>query len=271
MKKKNLTGLLAFFFGVFGLHRFYLEQKGRGIAHLALFMLTVLSGEPQFIFLSSLIAFIDAIVFWSMDRRKFDKKYNAEALRGAYEDGARTKREEYRDHRRERRRERYARREKGRVTARGGRIVNPYKQAGIEKFRDFDYPGAIADFNKALEVQADDIAVHFNLACAYSLTENAERAFHHLDRATQLGLSDPERIRTHDALAFLRIHPDFPAFEQAGFRLPAAPQRLAAPAPDLLSDTPDLLDQLQKLGDLRERGLLTEAEFNAQKAKLLRD
>ena len=270
MKKKNLAGLLALLFGVFGVHRFYLEQKGRGVAHLALFMLTVMSNEPQFILISSLIAFIDCIVFWSMDRRKFDKKYNAEELREAYGAPVRNERTSYREQRKERRRERYQRRGQRSAAPRNGIKMNPYKQAGIEKFKQYDYNGAIADFERALEVQADDIAVHFNLACAHSLTENAEQAFFHIDRATQLGFVDAERIRNHDALAFLRIQPDYPAFEAAGFRLPAAPQQLAAPAPDLLSNTPDLLDQLQKLGDLRERGLLTEAEFNAQKAKLLR-
>jgi hypothetical protein len=34
---------------------------------------------------------------------------------------------------------------------------------------------------------------------------------------------------------------------------------------------PDVVDQLTKLADLRERGALTDAEFQAQKAKLLAD
>ncbi len=37
-----------------------------------------------------------------------------------------------------------------------------------------------------------------------------------------------------------------------------------APAPE-----PDTLSQLQKLGDLKAQGILTEAEFQAQKAKIL--
>ena len=36
------------------------------------------------------------------------------------------------------------------------------------------------------------------------------------------------------------------------------------PAPE-----PDTLSQLQKLGDLKAQGILTEAEFQAQKAKIL--
>jgi Short C-terminal domain len=44
-----------------------------------------------------------------------------------------------------------------------------------------------------------------------------------------------------------------------------APQPPAPPA----ADQPDMLEQLQKLGELRAAGVLTEAEFAAQKAKIL--
>jgi hypothetical protein len=41
------------------------------------------------------------------------------------------------------------------------------------------------------------------------------------------------------------------------------------PPPPPAEDAPDMLDQLQKLGELRAAGVLTEAEFAAQKAKIL--
>lgn len=43
---------------------------------------------------------------------------------------------------------------------------------------------------------------------------------------------------------------------------PEAPAAAAAPPADLLS-------QLERLGQLRDQGILTEAEFAAQKARLL--
>jgi hypothetical protein len=46
----------------------------------------------------------------------------------------------------------------------------------------------------------------------------------------------------------------------------AQPQYAAPPAPP---STDDMLGQLQKLGELKEAGVLTEAEFQAQKAKIL--
>lgn len=53
--------------------------------------------------------------------------------------------------------------------------------------------------------------------------------------------------------------------QQVGYQQPApaaAPGPAAAPAGDMM-------DQLQKLGDLKAQGILTEAEFEAQKAKIL--
>jgi hypothetical protein len=49
-----------------------------------------------------------------------------------------------------------------------------------------------------------------------------------------------------------------------------APPPMAAPAPPpAAAGSGDLVDQLRKLGELRDAGILTEEEFAAQKAKLL--
>lgn len=49
---------------------------------------------------------------------------------------------------------------------------------------------------------------------------------------------------------------------------PQAAPVAAAPAPAALPTT-DLVSQLKSLAELRDQGILTEAEFAAQKAKLL--
>jgi hypothetical protein len=41
------------------------------------------------------------------------------------------------------------------------------------------------------------------------------------------------------------------------------------PPPPPAAEAPDMFEQLQKLGELRAAGVLTEAEFAAQKAKIL--
>jgi len=144
---------------------------------------------------------------------------------------------------------------------------NPFKNSGVEKYKDYDYDGAIVDFNKALQINPDDIAVHFNLACAYSLTEDKDKAFEHLDRAVGLGFADFDKVKSHDALAYLRIQDEFVEFEKDGFRLNQKSDTVnSGPT---LAENQNLLEQLKRLAELREQGLLTEEEFSLQKKRLL--
>ena len=41
------------------------------------------------------------------------------------------------------------------------------------------------------------------------------------------------------------------------------------PVADIAAPTPDVLDQLAKLGELKNAGILTDVEFDAQKARIL--
>jgi len=143
--------------------------------------------------------------------------------------------------------------------------ANPYKSSGVKKFKDYDYEGAIEDFEKALQINEDDISVHFNLACAYSLMEDKNKSMYHLDNAVALGFKDFEKIKTHDALAYLRIQDEFEAFQQNNYRLSGN----QAKKMENTGQNTELLEQLQKLAELRQKGLLTEEEFVLQKKKLL--
>ena len=66
MKEKNTAGIIAFFLGGLGIHRFYLGQTGLGILYLV-FCWT---------FIPAIIAFIDAIIFWTQSQESFNQKYN---------------------------------------------------------------------------------------------------------------------------------------------------------------------------------------------------
>ena len=67
MKNKTTAALLAFFLGGFGVHRFYLGDSAKGILYL-LFCWT---------FIPAIIAFIEFIVFLTMDEETFNSKYNS--------------------------------------------------------------------------------------------------------------------------------------------------------------------------------------------------
>ena len=55
--------------------------------------------------------------------------------------------------------------------------------------------------------------------------------------------------------------------DQQAYETQAPPQQYAAAPP--ADDDDDMLAQLEKLGELRDKGILTEEEFSAQKARLL--
>lgn len=281
MKEKNVAGILALFLGGFGAHRFYLGQTGLGIFYMVFFWFPIMW----------IVGLIDAIAFFSMDSEKFDRKYNREYLYRReqernydYRDDEATRRMERYERRREARRERSYYRPKKRTSPqrrskpKSGKPDNPHKSTGVQKFKDYDYSGAIADFKKALEIEPRDIATHFNIACAYSISERPEEAFKHLDLAVQFGFNDFAKIREHDKLAYLRIQDEYEDFAKNGFRLPgneaasapsASSTKQAMPGEEEVEDHSHLLEQLKQLGELREKGLLTEEEFAIQKKRLL--
>ena len=163
-----------------------------------------------------------------------------------------------------------------RSSATASEVPNPWKTAGIEKFKDFDYSGAIEDFKQSLSVKFDDAAVHFNLACCYSLNERPDPAFFHLTKAVHFGFIDFDKIEKHEGLSFLRTQREFPDFVKKGYQLHSPPQngQNTDETPDLLSqkptERPNLIDQIKRLSHLREQGILTEEEYNGMKEEVLR-
>ena len=61
--------------------------------------------------------------------------------------------------------------------------------------------------------------------------------------------------------------PPYPAQPQQAYAQPAPPPAPAAPAPP--ADTGDRLAHLNQLGELLQAGVLTQAEFEQEKARIL--
>jgi TM2 domain-containing membrane protein YozV len=66
MKSKSTAGLLSFFLGGLGVHRFYLGQTGLGFLYLVFF----------WTFIPVILGLIDAIIFWTISENSFNNKYN---------------------------------------------------------------------------------------------------------------------------------------------------------------------------------------------------
>ncbi|MBI1224242.1 MAG: NINE protein [Bacteroidetes bacterium] len=257
MKNKTTAGLFALFFGPLGIHRIYLGERKLGrlyaIATAILFVMSIRADGP-FVLLMGVISFIDAVLLLSMDREEFNEKYNQRYLnRPPLATTARPKRQLQ-------------------VAAITTEAANPHKALGIEKFKDYDYDGAAEEFKKSLAIKFDDPAVHFNLACCYSLSERPDPAFFHLTKAVHFGFIDFDKIEKHEGLSYLRTLPEFRDFVKKGYQVNSAiPEQTA----DLLAQKPtekqpSLLEQIKKLSELREQGILTEEEYNGMKKEVLR-
>lgn len=274
MKNKTVTAILAMFFGFFGVHRFYLGQRALGVIYMVLsfftIMITAEEGVPL-VMIPAVLALVDTILFFAMPKAEFDAKYN----RNTYDEegiprGIRGRRRARRERRRERKQVNYS---TGRPDT-----FETYKSRGIRNFRNYSFEEAAEDFERALEIMPDDVSLHFNLACTYSILENAEPSFYHLEEAVCLGFDKFDKINQHDALAYLRSLPQFDDFVANSYSLPKA-QLPPADTEELVLDsapiaTPttkeqSVLDQIIQLGELRDQGVLTNEEFAEQKRKLL--
>lgn len=281
MKNKNTAGILALLTGMLGVHRFYLGQRSLGVLYFIATFVGVMAMQDVdtelLIFLPAALAFVDAILFFVMPKEDFDARYNKElvsaaapqpARRGTYRTSASIRRQRF----------------KKKVKQ---AFQDPHKRMGIEQFRNGNYLGAIECFQKSFKNNYESPSTHFNLACSYSMLELPKDAFFHLEKAVVFGFDGFEKIHQHEALAFLRAQSDFETFVKNDYKvisgLPAPeadllgsrPQAEEEPASTAVEEEPfttnDLLDQIMALGELKEKGLLTEGEFNAQKQKLLRD
>jgi len=275
-KNKFLAAILAFALGFVGVHKLYLGKIGAFIGLMILFIFTVSTGAA---FVPFLVAFIQGIKLLKMSDINFDNTYNR---------GQDVVRKGPLETRRYAQMRRYEQEED--YNPKSGRMLqkpsnqnlksNPYKASGIKKYKDFDLEEAILDFKKGLEIAPNDVSLHFNIACAYSLTEKKMLAYHHITQAIKYGMKDVDKILSHDDLAFVRIQPQFDTFRAGGFLGNPFVQASAtseSSTPSFASDTTvnitddTLLAQLNQLSELRKKGILSESEFLFERKKVLRN
>jgi hypothetical protein len=140
------------------------------------------------------------------------------------------------------------------MTAEGAALA----QKAIAKYRARDYQGAISDYLELLTTHLVAPHTNFKLACLYSLGQKKEEAFSHLAKAVEQGFAEFKEIKSSNDLAWLRSQPEFAPFAQGGYKLASVPPK-----------TEDAISKIEKLGELKAKGLLTEEEFLQQKRKIL--
>jgi len=263
MKKSRITAaVLAFLVGTFGIDRFYLNQAPLGI-FLVLFTIMSITvfGWP----LSGIIGVVHAFKLITMSDEKFDEKHNKKFLQKERDRQARGQNRVNKNKSRTQK-DMSVQREKYRYDKQSKSRANPFIKSGQSKYKEYNLEGAAEDFEQALELSPDNRGLHFNMASVYSLMEKKDKAFYHIEQAVKLGFKDFDKIKTHDDLAYLRIQPEFDAFKANGYFIKNV-KGIEPPIDGLLQDD-RLLTQLNKLKDLRDRGLLSEKEFVYEKEKI---
>lgn len=282
MLNKTLAGFLAFFLGVFGVHQFYVGKWWKGVLQFAAFWFFVFltaQGDEVFgimIAITVLIPFITSILWWSMPLKKWQAKYDPESL------------------------------QEENLMSTGAPLMadtKALKAEGIRYYRSADYDLAIEAFLEAADADVSDPGTHFNLACSYAQLGQYPESMRHLELSVTFGLPKPERIEKHPALAAMRKHSAFQSFRDNNYRrlnlieispqeempraetledfgtlpprkteeAPAAnaPQQPVAAFDEAPSPAPDLLEQITRLRELHDAGILTQGEYQKQKEKLL--
>ncbi len=250
-RKRLNAALLAFIGGGLGLHKFYLRDTGGGIFYLILAFVTINSFYFPF---SVILGLFDAMKLLMMPDSEFDRKYNRQLLK---------QNRSYRKNSRSKVHQKPSKRVRN----------NPFKKTALAKYKDFALEESIEDFKKAIEIDNGDPDLHFNIACAYSLTEQADEAFYHLSKAVENGFADFEKIKTHDDLAFVRIQPGFEQFQKNNYSnytgVGKRNNQTQTSANNQVGDDL-LLAQLNKLKELRDKGILNENDYVTETKKLMR-
>lgn len=260
-KSKTTAALIALLGGVFGLHKFYLNDPGSGFFYAIAGIVTRgIFGFPVTI----LVGVLDAIRLFSMSEQRFNKKYNSESSRRRRStSGSKAQDRTTRDMRSERERYRY----NEKITKK--QRDNPFRRSADKKYKEFDLEGALTDYAKASEITPADSEMHFSMAGIYSLMENTDKSLHHLEQAMKMGFEDLDLIKNKDELAFLRIQPEYDAFVANGYIRVEKYKPIEPPKEDLLQDDV-LLSQLNKLKELRSKGMLSQKEYAYEKEKLMK-
>ncbi len=274
-KNKITAAMLAFFTGFVGGHKLYLGKTGGFIGFMILFVVSINIGIP----ISLIAGVMNGVKLLKMTDQEFDKQYNrgyVPVRRGPLE----ARREEQMQKYDQIPTPRTTNQPKTKVSPQTSLRANPFKASGIKKYKDFDLEDAIHDFKKGLDISPNDVALHFNIACAYSLTEKKALAYHHIQKAVMSGLKDVERILSHDDLAYVRIQPEYEAFRASGFTAnPFKTSTSVDPTTPITNSKTDdkeniqedaLLAQLNKIQELKNKGILTEIEFLAERKKIFR-
>ncbi|MGE0434640.1 MAG: PDZ domain-containing protein [Planctomycetota bacterium] len=97
----------------------------------------------------------------------------------------------------------------GRMSEETSRRINEMNNQGVELLREKKYEEAIERFEAMLQVVPDSMYALYNLACAYSLLNQREKAVEYYERSLYAGFVDWDHIAGDTDLNNIRDHPKY--------------------------------------------------------------
>ncbi len=285
MLNKTTAAFLAIFLGIFGTHQFYVGRQWQGVLQFGFFLFTLfmsmMGAAEELLVLAwiftAVTPFLTGILWAVMPEQKWRQRYDADNAVST-------------------------------IPAPGTNAAysssSDLKAEGIRYYRSADYDLAVEAFTEAVAADGTDPGSHFNLACSYAQLGRYPETLRHLELSVTFGLPKPQRIEKHPALGAIRKLPAFAKFRANNYRrqsyvsaapsaevdagssdrpaTEAAPPReevfedFATPPPRREAPTPerdvngDLLEQISRLRELHDAGVLTPREYRLQKERLLK-
>ncbi len=87
--------------------------------------------------------------------------------------------------------------------------IGIYHDQGIRYLRRGEYQRAAGEFRKILEIDAKHSNAHYNLACAYSLMGDTDKALEHLRLSMEYGFDDVKHMEEDEDLDPIREDPRY--------------------------------------------------------------
>ena len=141
----------------------------------------------------------------------------------------------------------------------------PVKHAlGFGSGKIIEYPDGTAAYVKTMEL-THAFRVHISDVTGFSVTKNGkllERRLHILGNGSTLAFVDVNHGTSELIENWFRSHRLFHGNVARSTPTPSGP-------PSRPAESPMIADELRKLADLHRDGILSDDEFNSQKAKLL--
>ncbi|WP_340114863.1 SHOCT domain-containing protein [Maribellus mangrovi] len=157
-----------------------------------------------------------------------------------------------------------------------GAVLTPeatqlYKK-GIQKFNNKKYDEATELLNEALKFNPKSKTIFIGLAECYSRKQDKEKTFYYIDKAVRNGFNNFKYIQQQSSFQFIRRQYGFPEFVKNGYMkkgIHENEETTKTPESEINIKQTDKYSQLEKLAELKEKGIINEEEFQAEKAKIL--